>query len=254
MVGKSTLAAPIRQAGVVLSQPVKSTTPVERVGADAFLHVHARQVAVEHGRRLHQRLAERGDRKFERKAPGLVHSALDLLGQNSQVCVARIQVRPRVAYPNHGSGRRTSARDGPGFWSNLGIRNPDATRRQTTRALRSVFSSPAMLRRHLSPRVRSPHSDRFLAPSREHSRPQRQFLPQPFRVRPPSKKATPLLPTRRLDPLVRLLHLLGPRLRHRPIPQRNAQVARAHFGKADPRYGQDFLNVRQGRHRLDLQP
>ena len=76
--------------------------PVERIGADAFLHVHARQVAVEHGRWLHQRLAERSNRKFERKAPGLVHPALDLLGQDPQMGVARIQVRPRVADPDHG--------------------------------------------------------------------------------------------------------------------------------------------------------
>ena len=63
---------------------------VERIGADAFLHVHARQVAVEHGSWLHHCLAERGNRKFERKAPGLVHAALDLLGQNPQMGVARV--------------------------------------------------------------------------------------------------------------------------------------------------------------------
>ena len=48
MVGRSTLAAPISSAGVVLSQPIEQHHAVERIAADRFLDVHAGEVAVQH--------------------------------------------------------------------------------------------------------------------------------------------------------------------------------------------------------------
>ena len=51
--------APISSAGVVLSQPPISTAAVDRMGAQQLLGLHRQEVAVEHGGRLDERLAER---------------------------------------------------------------------------------------------------------------------------------------------------------------------------------------------------
>jgi len=73
---------------------------VDRVAADAFFHVHGRQVAVEHGGGAQQGLAQRHDREFERKAAGLVDADLDLFGQSTEVRVARGEFAEGVADAN----------------------------------------------------------------------------------------------------------------------------------------------------------
>ena len=74
---------------------------VERVGADRLLDVHRHQVAVQHRRRLHQRLAEGHHRKLAREAAGLEHPALDRLREPAQVHVAVHELGPAVADPDH---------------------------------------------------------------------------------------------------------------------------------------------------------
>ena len=88
-----------RRCGFVAAHQQHHT--VERVGADGFLHVHAGQIAVEHGGRPHQGLAERHDRELQREATGLVHPNLHLLGQRTEVAVAGRQLAEGVADANH---------------------------------------------------------------------------------------------------------------------------------------------------------
>ena len=95
--GRSQLAAPMSRAGVVLSQPASSTTPVEGVGSDGLLDVHAHEVAVEHRRGPHQGLSQGHHGELEGEAALLVDSALDPLRQDSEVRVARGELRPGVA-------------------------------------------------------------------------------------------------------------------------------------------------------------
>ena len=74
---------------------------VERVGAQRLLDVHRHEVAPEHRRRLHHRLAERHRRELERQAAGLPDAALDVLGDDPQVRVAGRELAPRVADADH---------------------------------------------------------------------------------------------------------------------------------------------------------
>ena len=84
---------------------------VERIRADGLLDVHRHQVAVQHRRGLHQRLAERHDGELDREAARLQHAALDGFGQPAQVDVAVDELRPRVADPDHGPAAERLVRD-----------------------------------------------------------------------------------------------------------------------------------------------
>ena len=75
---------------------------VERVRAQRFLHVHGREVAVQHGGRSHRDLAERRHGELERKAAGLEHAVAHVLGDAPEVRVAGRELRPRVANADHG--------------------------------------------------------------------------------------------------------------------------------------------------------
>ncbi|MCY1429265.1 hypothetical protein D9M71_451750 [compost metagenome] len=70
---------------------------IDRVAANGFFHVHARQVTGEHGGRAQVRFAVGEHRKLHREAPGLDHTAFDVLGDLAEVRVARGQFRPGVA-------------------------------------------------------------------------------------------------------------------------------------------------------------
>ena len=148
----------------------------------------------------------------------------------------------------------------------------------------------ALTYRHLSLRVRPPHSGCFLdvfppqentrAPSRQFSSDYRQHRETPFHRRnpcrrapgsrsgaDPSKNGHAVLLARRFDPLVRSpasLRAIGCGIVRYPSemlkspPSCSKAVLRNAKSpgptKVDPRYGQDFLDVGQGGHRLDLQP
>jgi hypothetical protein len=57
-------------------------------GAQQLLGLHRQEVAVEHGRRLDESLAERDRRQLDREAAGLQHAALDVLDALLEVRVA----------------------------------------------------------------------------------------------------------------------------------------------------------------------
>ena len=158
------------------------------------------------------------------KPPASYTPALDLLGQDPQMGVARIQVRPCVADPDHRSSIEHLFGMALVLGPSLGTRNPGATRRQTTRHCGASFyrlswhfsnvhlhilgtclakltrgernRSPlvsrldwmAALHRHFSPRVLSPPPGPFPHFPQKTRAPQRQFSPRPFRARPHPKR------------------------------------------------------------------
>ena len=77
--------------------------PIQRIGPDAFLHVHAQEVPEEHGGGAHVELAQRDDRKFEGHPAGLPDPLLDPLGQRAQVGIAMGQLAPGVADADEGT-------------------------------------------------------------------------------------------------------------------------------------------------------
>ena len=97
MVGRSALAAPISSAGVVLSQPISSTTPSSGWARIALLDVHGGEVAEQHRGRAHRHLAERRDGELEREAAGVEHAVADMLGDGAEMGVAGVQLGPGVA-------------------------------------------------------------------------------------------------------------------------------------------------------------
>ena len=99
--GTSTLAAPIRLAGIVLSQLARRTTPSTRIAADQLLDGHRHQVPVEHRGRLDDRLAERDHRDLDGEATRAQHAALHVLREVAQVRVAPGHLAPAVEDPDH---------------------------------------------------------------------------------------------------------------------------------------------------------
>src|SRR3954447_2174760 len=95
------LIAPMIRPGVVLSQPPSKTAPSTGVRAQQLLRLHREEIAVEHGRRLHHRLAERDRWDFDGKAAALPDAALHLLGARAQMRMARIEIAPRVEDADH---------------------------------------------------------------------------------------------------------------------------------------------------------
>jgi hypothetical protein len=80
------LITPMTRPGVVLSHPPNSTAP----------SIGWLQVAVEHGRGLHERLGQRHRRQFDREAAGLQHAAFHILRAGAQMGVTKIDVAPGV--------------------------------------------------------------------------------------------------------------------------------------------------------------
>src|SRR6185436_19878142 len=80
-----------------LVAPCEEHHAVERIRPDRLLDVHGHEVPVEHGRRLHQRLTEREDRKLEREAASLEDAALHGFCEATQVDVAVDELAPAVA-------------------------------------------------------------------------------------------------------------------------------------------------------------
>ena len=70
---------------------------IERIGANRFLDVHAREIPVQHCGRAQQRLAERHHRKLDREAAGLEHARAHMLGNSAEVRIVGHQLRVGVA-------------------------------------------------------------------------------------------------------------------------------------------------------------
>ncbi len=88
MAGMFTVAAPIRQAGVVLSQPVVRHDAVERVAVQDFDQAEVGQVAVQCGGRALAGFLHRVHRKFQRHAAGVADAVADPAGEFDVVAVA----------------------------------------------------------------------------------------------------------------------------------------------------------------------
>jgi hypothetical protein len=89
------------QAGRGLVAAAHQHRAVDRMTAQQLLAFHREQVAVEHGRGLHERLGERHRRQLDRKAAGLPDAAFHILGALAQMAVARIDLAPRVDDADH---------------------------------------------------------------------------------------------------------------------------------------------------------
>ena len=101
--GMSQLAAPISSDGVVLSQPMSSTTPSMRIAADGFFDVHAGEIAEQHRGGPQLRLAQRHHGKLERESAGFVDPALHELRELAEVAVAGSELAPGVADADDGT-------------------------------------------------------------------------------------------------------------------------------------------------------
>ena len=75
------------------------------IGAQRFLRLHRQQVAIEHRRRLHEGLAQRQQRDLHREAARLPHTALDVVGAQAEMRVARVRVAPGVEDGDDGLAR-----------------------------------------------------------------------------------------------------------------------------------------------------
>ena len=97
IVGRSQLAAPIISDGVVLSQPVSSTTPsigLARIDSSTSMAARLRNSMVDGRIKVSPRLITG---ELEREAAHLIDAPLDVLGDLAEVRVARRQLGPRVA-------------------------------------------------------------------------------------------------------------------------------------------------------------
>jgi hypothetical protein len=79
MAGISTVAAAIRQAGVVLSQPMVSTTPSSGIAVEHFDDREIGEVAVKRGGGALAGFLDRVHREFHRNAARLVDAVADTL-------------------------------------------------------------------------------------------------------------------------------------------------------------------------------
>ena len=61
-----------------------------------FLCLHRKQVAIEHRRRLHERLAQRHERDFHREATSLPDAAFHFVGPEAEMRMTGVCVAPRV--------------------------------------------------------------------------------------------------------------------------------------------------------------
>jgi hypothetical protein len=92
----------------------KDHDPIQRVGADHLLDLDREQVAVEHGGRLHQVLAQRDRPELGRDPARLGDAAADRLRQVAQREVARVQIARRVRDPDHGPAAITACAQASG--------------------------------------------------------------------------------------------------------------------------------------------
>ncbi len=84
------------QAGRGLVAAAEQHRAVDRMAAQQLLRLHREEIAIEHGGGLHERLGQRHRRQLDRKAAGLQHAALDVLGARAQMRVAGVDLAPGI--------------------------------------------------------------------------------------------------------------------------------------------------------------
>src|SRR6185369_10794313 len=95
--GEVDARGPHEERGCRLVAAHQQHDAVERVGADRLLHVHARQVAIEHRGGTKQRFPEGHHRELERETARLPHADLHLLGEGAEMRVAGRELGVGVA-------------------------------------------------------------------------------------------------------------------------------------------------------------
>ena len=93
MAGMLTVAAAMMQAGVVLSQPVVSTTPSMKVAHQDFDEAEIGEIAIERRGRPLPRFLNRVHRKFERQPPGRGDPVAHALGEFKVMAIAGRKIR-----------------------------------------------------------------------------------------------------------------------------------------------------------------
>ncbi len=105
MAGMLTVAAAIRQAGVVLSQPVVKTTPVQRVAMQDLDQPQIRQVAIQRCGRPFARLLDGVHGKFQRHPASVADTITHPAGQLEMVAVARRKIGTSLRDTDDGLAR-----------------------------------------------------------------------------------------------------------------------------------------------------
>ena len=85
-----------QQRGRGLVATAHQHAAVDRIRAQELLRLHREQVAIEHRGRLLEHFGQRERRHLERKAAGLQHAALHLVGALPEMRMARVDVAPGV--------------------------------------------------------------------------------------------------------------------------------------------------------------
>ena len=130
--GRSIAAAPISSAGRRLVAAAHQHRAVDRIGAQQLLGLHRQQVAVEHRRRLLERLRQRHRRHLDREPAGLPDAALDLLDALLEMRVARVDVAPGVDDRDHRLARGSPRRRSPSARCATGGRTTAGPSRRTS--------------------------------------------------------------------------------------------------------------------------
>ena len=89
------------QAGRGLVAAAHQHRAVDRMRAEQLLGLHREQVAIEHGRRLHEVSDERHRRHFDREAAGLQTPRLTSSHALAEMRVAGVEVAPGVEDGDH---------------------------------------------------------------------------------------------------------------------------------------------------------
>ncbi len=84
------------QAGRGLVAAAEQHRAVNRMATQQLLRLHRQEVAIEHGRRLHERLGKRHRRQLDRKAAGLQDTAFHVLGALAQMRVTGVDLAPGI--------------------------------------------------------------------------------------------------------------------------------------------------------------
>jgi hypothetical protein len=88
------------QGGRGLVAAAHQNRTIDRMAAQKFFGLHRQQIAIEHCRRLHERLGQRHCRQFDRKTSGLQHATLYVFRAFAQMRVAEIDIAPGIDNPD----------------------------------------------------------------------------------------------------------------------------------------------------------
>ena len=110
-----TVAAAMRQAGVVLSQPMVSTDAVEWIAVQHLDQAQVGEIPIQRGGRTLAGLLDRMHRKFQRHAAGIANAFAHPLGQHQVMAVAGRQIAAGLRDADDGLADCSSSSERPKF-------------------------------------------------------------------------------------------------------------------------------------------